>query len=111
MVQRCPRCGLRFDRERGQVTGHIGLNTIVSFGALLITLLVFALVTWPELPAGPAIATAVGIAALTPVVFWPWSKTLWLAFDLVINPLRADEAPGLPAGADGPAGAPARDRR
>src|SRR5262245_27449856 len=92
MVDRCPRCGLHFERERGQWTGHLGLNTIVSFGALLLTLLGFALLTWPDLPAGPAIVTALAVAALVPLLFYPWSKTIWLAFDLAINPLRADEA-------------------
>lgn len=91
MVERCPGCGLHFERERGQWTGHIGLNIIVTFGALLVTLLAFVLATWPELPAVPTMATAVAVAVLTPLVFFPWSKTLWLAFDLTINPLRPDE--------------------
>jgi uncharacterized protein (DUF983 family) len=89
--ERCPRCGLKFVREEGHRIGDLGLNTAVSFGALLITLIVFALVTWPELPAGPAIATAVAVAVVVPLVFYPWSRTLWLAFDLMINPLREGE--------------------
>src|SRR4051812_8759563 len=69
MTERCPGCGLHFERERGQWTGHIGLNIIVTFGALLVTLVVFALAPWPELPPGPTIVTAVAVAALTPLLF------------------------------------------
>ena len=39
MIDRCPRCGLRFERIEGHWTGDLGINTIVSFGALLLTLL------------------------------------------------------------------------
>lgn len=91
MADRCPGCGLHFERERGHWTGHIGMNVIVSFGALLITLVVFALATWPELPTGPAIIAAMTVAVITPLAFFPWSRTLWLALDLVLNPLRPDE--------------------
>ena len=40
MIDRCPRCGLRFERLEGHWTGDLGINTIVSFGTLLITLFV-----------------------------------------------------------------------
>lgn len=91
MLDRCPRCGLHFERERGQWTGHLGLNSMVSFGAVLAVLLGFALLTWPELPATAAIATAIAVAIITPLAFYPWSKTLWLALDLAVDPVQADE--------------------
>jgi len=103
LVERCPRCGLRFERIEGHWTGDLGINTIVSFGALLLTLLVGFLVTWPEVP-GPALfVVAVAVAALVPVVFYPWSKTIWLALDLMMRPLEPGEAdiPGAGAGGDG----------
>ena len=38
MVEDCPTCGLHFERVEGHWIGAIGINTIVSFGALLITI-------------------------------------------------------------------------
>lgn len=91
LKEQCPRCRLTFLRERGHWTGDLGINTIVSFGSLLVTLLVFALATWPELPVVPAMVTALAVAAITPLVFYPWSKTIWLAVDLMLNPLKPGE--------------------
>jgi uncharacterized protein (DUF983 family) len=91
LVERCPRCGLRFVREEGHRVGDFGLNVVVTFAALLVTLLVFSLVTWPELPVGPALLTAAAVVIIVPLVFYPWSRMLWLAFDLSVNPLREGE--------------------
>lgn len=33
MVERCPRCRLRFERVEGHWIGAIGMNTIISFVA------------------------------------------------------------------------------
>jgi uncharacterized protein (DUF983 family) len=91
MKRTCPRCGLRFHREAGHWSGHIGINTIVSFGSLLVVLLAFSIATWPELAVVPMLITSVAVGVVMPVVFFPSSKTLWLAIDLLINPLRPGE--------------------
>ncbi|MFN8040731.1 MAG: DUF983 domain-containing protein [Acidimicrobiales bacterium] len=96
MAPRCPRCSLRFRREEGSMTGDIGINTIVCFGALLVTMLAFFLFTWPELPVTAMVVTCVAVTIALPVLFYPSSKTLWLAFDLMFNPLKPGEvAPGF----------------
>lgn len=91
MKPACPRCGLRFHREEGHWTGHIGMNTIVSFGSLLVVLLVFSVATWPELAVVPMLVAAITVGVVTPLLFFPSSKTLWLAIDLMLNPLRPGE--------------------
>ncbi len=91
MLDRCPRCGLRFERIEGHWTGALGLNTIVSFGALLIVLLAGFLLTWPDPPALAIGVAAVAVAILLPLLFFPFSKTLWLAGDLLMRPLEAGE--------------------
>jgi uncharacterized protein (DUF983 family) len=91
LAERCPHCGLRFVREEGHRTGDFGLNIVVTFGALLLTLIVATLITWPDLPAGPTLITATLVVILVPVAFYPWSRLLWLAFDLSVNPLRDGE--------------------
>lgn len=91
MLPRCPRCGLRFERIEGHWSGDLGINTIVSFGALFLTLLVGFAVTYPDVPGVALFLAAVGVALVVPLVFFPFSKTLWLAIDLVMRPLEPDE--------------------
>lgn len=91
MEERCPRCGLRFDRIEGQWSGDIGVNTIVSFGAMLIVLLGGVLLTWPEPNMAVIGAAAIAIAVFMPIFFLPFSKTVWLASDLLLRPLEPGE--------------------
>ena len=86
MIDRCPRCGLVFERTEGHWTGDLGINTIVSFGALLLTLLGGFLFTYPDVPAGPLLVAALAVAVIVPVLFFPFSKTIWLAIDLQFRP-------------------------
>jgi len=97
MVERCPRCDLRFERIEGHWTGDLGINTIVSFGSLLLALVVGFLVTWPDVPGVALFVVAVTIAVVVPLAFYPFSKTLWLALDLLMRPLEPGEA-GQPWG-------------
>jgi len=95
MVPRCPRCSLQFRREAGSMSGDIGINTIVCFGVLLLTMLAFFLFSWPELPVTAMVVSCLAVTLVLPVLFYPSSKTLWLAFDLMFNPLKPGEvAPG-----------------
>lgn len=95
LAERCPRCDLRFERIEGHWTGDLGINTIVSFGTLLLALIVGFLLSWPEAPGIGLFIVAVGIAGLVPLLFFPFSKTIWLAIDLIFRPLEPGEvAPG-----------------
>ena len=88
---RCPRCNLRFERIEGHFSGDIGVNTIVSFGALMIVLMVGFLAFWPTPPIVPIIVLALAIAGIMPLAFLPFSKTIWLALDLLMRPLETGE--------------------
>ncbi len=91
MAEQCPRCGLEFERIDGHWTGDIGINTVVSFTALAFVLFGGLLVTWPDPPAGPLVVACLLTAVLVPLVFLPFSKTVWLAIDLVLRPLEPGE--------------------
>jgi len=104
MKERCPGCDLKFNRIDGQWSGDVGVNTIVSFGALLIVLLGGFLVTWPDPPMVVIGIAAVAVALIVPILFLPFSKTVWLAADLLMRPLEPGEVregygpqPGDPA--------------
>lgn len=75
-----------FERNPGAFIGGIGVNTVVSFVLLLITLIVSFVVFgadagWGQLLAGPLL-----VAALVPLVFFRPSKMLWVAIELILVP-------------------------
>jgi uncharacterized protein (DUF983 family) len=104
IVERCPRCGFLFERGEGQFIGAVGINTIVTFGALLVALVVGIIVTAPEIATVPLLVVGLTIAGLLPIVFYPFSKTIWTAIDLAMAPLEPGEAPRLATGPAGLAG-------
>jgi uncharacterized protein (DUF983 family) len=90
MLERCPRCGLRFQRIEGHWTGDLGINVIISFGALLITLFVSFAVSYPN-PGLWMFPLAVAVALLVPLIAYPFSKTIWLAIDVMMRPVEPEE--------------------
>ena len=94
MRERCGNCGLAIERgERDYFIGSMMFNLVVSellFAAAFVTTLVVA---WPNVPwdflqwAAPL---AMGIA---PFVLFPFSKLVWLGFDILLRPVTPDEIP------------------
>lgn len=91
MVEACPRCGLRFERIDGHWIGAVGINTIVSFGLLLVIIAVGMFATYPDFAVGRLVAITATVALVGPAVFHPVAKTLWTAIDIAFRPLEADE--------------------
>ena len=91
MEPRCRRCGLKFERIEGHFIGAVGMNTIMSLGILLVTLVVSLVVTFPDFPVLTLVAINVGVAAVAPVLFYPLSRMLWTAIDIAMRPLEPDE--------------------
>jgi len=96
MIDDCPRCGLHFERAAGTWTGAVGLNTVVSFGATLGTVLVIFLLSYPSVPVTAMAIATLTVAVVVPVAFLPLSKTIWLAIDLATSPLEPGEAENSP---------------
>lgn len=91
MSTQCPRCGLTFERIEGHWVGAIGINTIVSFGSLLLVMTVGILATFPDIAVVPLVALSVGTAVIVPVLFDPISRTLWTGIDIAMRPLEPFE--------------------
>lgn len=89
--ERCPTCNLRFEREQGYWIGAMIINTIVTFGLLLATLVGGVLLFWPEVPWTPLAITVAVVAGVTPIVFHPRSRTIWLAIEMSYHPVEDDE--------------------
>lgn len=91
MAERCPRCALRFERVEGHWIGSLGVNTTVVFGAMLAALLAITLVAYPSVPVALMLTVELVLALAGPLVFFPPSRMLWTAIDLLMRPLRPGE--------------------
>ena len=105
MRDRCPGCGYLFDRgtSSGFFLGAYTLNLVVSEMALgvVLGLLIFKAATGHVGAWWPYILVAAITQLTVPLIFYPFSKTIWAAFDLLVMPLDAvDEAEAIVSAAD-----------
>jgi uncharacterized protein (DUF983 family) len=91
IVDRCPRCGFRLERIEGHWLGALGMNTVVSFTAVLVGVVVAFLLTWPDGSTAAGVVGVVLVAVVVPLAFYPYSKTLWSAIDLAMRPLEPED--------------------
>ncbi len=91
MVDDCPGCGLHFERIEGHWIGAIGINTAVSFGALLAATVIGLVATFPDFPVGPLVLVNIAVAVIVPLIFYPFSRTLWTGIDIAMRPLEPHE--------------------
>jgi uncharacterized protein (DUF983 family) len=89
---RCPVCGLKVERgEEGYQVGSYMFNIILAellFAAVFIGVVAL---TWPTPPWTLLEYGGIALMVIAPFVFFPFSKTLFLAFDLVFRPAARDE--------------------
>jgi len=81
MKQDCPRCGLHFEREQGYWAGALAINIIATGGLFSVVFVALLIATIPHIPVAPLLAILVPIAVLGPIVYYPFSKTVWVAID------------------------------
>ncbi len=91
MKLRCPRCNLSLERVEGHWAGSLGMNIIVTLGLLLVTIGVSVALMWPQPRALPMLVPALVVAIGVPLLFFPRSRTLWSAIDLLMTPLEPDD--------------------
>lgn len=91
MREHCRSCGLRFEREPGYWVGAVIINTTVIFGTFLVLFGGMVLLTWPDVPWAVVLAVTVAANVTIPIVFYPLSKTVWLALELSWHPLEPEE--------------------
>lgn len=113
--ERCPTCGYLFEREPGFFVGAYLINFAIVEGFLFVLMMAF--VVWkdqnPEGSVVPAVAVGVAIGVVGPVLFYPYSRTIWSALDLLMTPLEVAEivaAADAVADGDAPADASGDDR-
>lgn len=86
MLDQCPSCGLVLQRrEDGYTLGGLWLNLLFA-ELVTATLFIAVLVgTWPRPPWELLKIGLPALALITPILFYPFSKTLFLALDLSVR--------------------------
>ena len=100
----CPTCGLHLDRnEPGYWVGSYTVNLFASEGVFVGYLAAAMAATWPDVPWNLVLWGGVAVAVVTPVVLFPFTKTLYLAIDLCFRPPEppdletpVEKSPGKP---------------
>ena len=85
----CAVCGLLFERDEQEDywLGAYLLNFIVTEVVFALMLAVVLVATWPNPPWTRVIVMGVVQMCLTPILFYPFAKAVWLAVDLVFRPV------------------------
>ena len=92
LVPNCPVCGLGLERgEHGYWLGAYFFNLMAVETVFSVWVPGFLWLTWPSPPWGVFQITTVILMVIFPVFFFPYSKTLFLAFDLFIRPATDDD--------------------
>lgn len=89
MKERCPGCDYEFEREEGFFLGACTINLAIAEGLLLLLAigpLIGLLATRPDMSIWPFVGTGLAAAILAPLVFYPFSRTIWSAIDLALRP-------------------------
>jgi uncharacterized protein (DUF983 family) len=84
----CPTCGTRFEREDGYFLGGYALNLIVAEFLAIGAIVVYWLLASPSVLALQIVG--VTLAAGLPILFFPFSRCLWMALDLQLHPPGRD---------------------
>ena len=87
----CPSCGMVFERDAGYGTGGMIVNTAVTIAAFLLIFTGVMVVTWPDVPWTATLIATIAINVVLPVVFYPWSRTIFLGLDLSVRALSDEE--------------------
>jgi hypothetical protein len=72
---------LHFEREQGYWTGALAFNMIATGGLFAIIFVSVLVATLPDIPVIPVLCIVLPIMLLGPIVFYPFSKTIWVAVD------------------------------
>lgn len=96
MKERCPKCDLHFEGrpEEGHFLGAITINTGLTAGILLLGIWLYVIVLALSDGDGPPIwfvvATSAALAVILPAIFYPFTKTIWVACEITMNRMDPD---------------------
>ena len=85
----CPSCGFALDRgEPDFWIGGYAVNLVLAEFVVTVILIAIAAATWPDVPWRFVQWGGALLAVLAPLLFFPVSRILWLAWDYCFRPVR-----------------------
>jgi uncharacterized protein (DUF983 family) len=81
---RCPRCRLRLEREEGGFLGAMVINYGVTTLVWIVLLVVWLVVDLPDVHVAQLTIASIVVVAIFPLIWYPFSKTLWAAADYLV---------------------------
>jgi uncharacterized protein (DUF983 family) len=92
MKRACPACGLRTERgEEDFFLGAMMFNLVLAEFLVVLTVVGIVVVLWGSVPWDALIWISLGLAAVAPFLFYPFGHAIWLASDILIRPVTAEE--------------------
>lgn len=92
MKRACPACGLRTERgEEDFFLGAMMSNLVLAEFLVVLTVVGIVVVLWGSVPWDALIWISLGLAAVAPFLFYPFGHSIWLASDILIRPVTAEE--------------------
>ena len=89
---RCRTCGLRWNRgQDGFELGAMTVAVVITGGSVMLFLSISIAVSYPDFEVVPMALIGAVIALVMPVLTYPFTQTLWSAFDLRVHPPTRDE--------------------
>jgi uncharacterized protein (DUF983 family) len=83
MHERCPQCGMRFEREQGYFVGAIYVNYAFTVGLAVLGFYVWE--RWDP-PIGRQLVLWGLFVIVFPLLFFRHSRSLWLSIEYLFNP-------------------------
>lgn len=88
----CPTCHLRLNRgEHDFFIGAYTANFIAAEVGFALLLTMAIILAWPAVPWTVVLWGGAAGIALMPLLFFPFSRTVWLALDLAFQPPRPSD--------------------
>lgn len=76
--ERCPSCGLEFEREEGYWLGAMVVAMAVVLVAFATVFLAGLALTWPDPPWTTLLIVTIAVNLVVPIVTYPWSMAAWM---------------------------------
>ena len=93
MEEQCPRCHLQFVQSDGYWLGSVMVNTGATEGLFVVLLVAGMVVFWPDVPWTALLAIGVVVVIVFPLLFHPFSRTLWVATERHVSGWRETPRP------------------
>lgn len=96
LKERCPTCGLLLDRGESSDywLGAALFNLVAAELVSVIVAMTVVIALWPDVPWTAVEYGALALAIAMPLAFFPFARTIWLAWDLWFRPARPGDSEG-----------------